>query len=1099
MRAREPIHHRRRRRTLSPQSLATALLFTTYATSQPIPASILQTWTSAGNPLLHIQPAFHHSTTTTSTSLVSFKSAFLAHDSGIDSTLLSDSFTQDVEGVQIPNLQLEKGRGIVIFNDERKVWNGTDTGDVWVMTYPLSCGDVGNATVGDYEVRTTRTGESGWNDAKIGKEGNSSLWFPSGRYLGRGFADLESGIGKFYSFGGLCIGDGNYTGAGVNDTFSSDVWRIQNTTRVVERRGEQGRSAEPDLSIDIAISKNPPIPEAGFSMTPLPVNGTNGTEISDGMLILGGYTSSSRFVGLGQIAIYSAEDEGWNFVTATLTEPYINARAGHSAVIDEDGQRVILFGGWLGNITQAAAPSLLSLKVGDLDGGWEWESLNTTEESPGVGPGNLTLWGHAATLLDGNVMLITSGFEIGDLDENGNQNINGRTFFLNLTSNMWISKYEYPQGFLSRTAIDESDKVNGRDIGIIAGVLGGVFLLAIFAIILFCYARRREEYEDIPNDTLSTGQDKFHSLDLEDGKTQTIDGVTPLGYTRSHRNSKRNDQADHNLLPDGPSPSPELPPLPVHTRTNNHPSHIDMNRVTELREEQERRENMFQKTVERRKSTRSVRSVRSDMVAWVREWANADAAAQAAEVLKKAREDHLPPARPRTANAEAKDKNRALKHLFVPDSNRCITSSSMYSEGQVSTLTASEIYDTPVEEVPYPVPPILLSTCQAFEEQSPRHPRVLVGPDGVTAPLPKKMAQEFPNQILIPRDSIAPSSSYGNGYTYPYSGNKPLLRQSKAFDTWQDAAPQDVTGEKFYTIPLTTFEETRTRLKGKSLEDRVREEMYNPGPARTEEECRLSSIMDYYEDKPPTPIPELLDEEQRSLDTFPSSAYSGDDTVIGERAKMVDIRNHSIDEPVAVVSPRLRNPRESVIAPLLSEQDSSKRKDKPAERGVSTRSGSSFSSIKRRAAAMAATLSHERRRSSSLGKQRNVLRRRDAKATTTGPETSLLQPQRAEIEHINDNITEPAVNNNTRNDDDDMGMDDKVVQFMYTAPKGKLRVVNPSPRRVSSGGTDKSSFYSQPPIQQRRVSSAGAFGVISNPEAILRLGSTAGRRFTELD
>ncbi|EPS42331.1 hypothetical protein H072_3705 [Dactylellina haptotyla CBS 200.50] len=1151
--------------------------------SNPIPASIFQTWTSAGNPLLHIQPAFHHANTTAS--LINFKSFFLAdpgEESGIiDVNFLSDSsFSQDINGVQIPNLQLSSSKSILFFSRDARIGllndsssdggnssNSTnttvrdDTGELWAVTYPAYCRDIDkNATLSDYEILRSGPGKQGWDELSLEmQQRNISLWFPAQRYLGRGFAvhspteqdkqsstSLLTGNQRLYSFGGMCLGGNGYSGNGKNDSFSSDVWKFENTTL-----GGVDAAAKRQKVVDvsIAISKNPPIPEAGFSMTPLTVEGkagnnkttTNETDSLEGMLILGGYTSQSRFVGLGQLAIYSLENEGWSFVSATLKQGDITARAGHSAVLDEDGKKIVVFGGWVGNVTRPATPYMLSLKVGTLDDDWEWEALNATEEVPGSGPGNMSLWGHAATVLEGNVMLITSGFQVAEFDGSLQQQvINDKTFLLNLTSNTWIQKYKYPMEILSKTAIEEGKKKTKRDIGILAGVFGGVLVLIIALAVLFYYARRQEEYADLPNETLSTDRDKFHSLDLEYGKDLVVmDGNTPFTIVR--RGTEDNGRLLH---PESPG-SPELPPRPpaplrMH---RSQPSHVDMERIENMRAEQEQRENLFQESALERR-----RSVRSEMVAWVREWANADAAAQAAEVMKRSREDSTA-SRWRKESTTLGNSDRYLKPgrqmSTVPgggngDAGRCITSSSQYSDGQVSTLTASEVYDTPVEEVPYPVPPILLSTAQSYKDQSPRNPRVLVGPKGVTAPLPSKMAEEFPDPTLVPRDSIASSAYEGNYNHLSYGSSQPLLqyqrKESVHPEDWETVAPESREGSAwamvdqqpslFSTIPLATFEETRTIKKAKSLEDRIREEMYNPGPMRTEDECRLSSIMDYYADSlSPTPIPEVAEEDDYEdegdhvslVGGVQTSTYAGERAILSEKAKMVSTSNQGVEEPIEVgpIREQQYNPKQqpsssrvSTVGPLLSETLAAQARQGKGDgkSAVSTRSRipSLGSSIKRRAVAMAATLSphsHQgsEKRSTSLGRK-SVLHRRPQTAKAPSSASDNL-PQQAEIMNVNDRATEILFTKGLTNYDSDMDIDDKVVQMVYTAPKGKLRVVNPGPRRISSGGTttDGSLGLFQQYHAQRRVSSSGNYPVMSTGEGILRLGSAAARRVGELD
>ncbi|KAJ6257212.1 hypothetical protein Dda_8099 [Drechslerella dactyloides] len=1111
--------------------------------SLPIPAAVLRTWTASGSPLLHIQPAFHHSNASASSSIVSFRAVVLAEDTtipSIDGTLLSNdsygtSFSQDVAGIQIPNLVLPGAEAMLVFardpRMEAKARVEDEAGDVWAMTFPRFCRNIVNSSLADYTLWRGGAGRPEWEPVKLDMQHqNLSVWFGAPRYLGRSFVAAGGGggssestndrPGKMYSFGGVCASGAEYTGNGRNDSFSNDVWRIENTT------------AEDTAGVDIAISKNPPIPEAGFSMTPLSfanASNSNGmtTAETGRMLILGGYTSLSRFVGFGQLAIYSLAREAWTFVSATVKQPGVTPRAGHSAVLDASGRRVVLFGGWVGNITRPAVPQLLSLKVGGSldDDEWEWTGVNTTEEMPGVGPGDLSLWGHAATLLEGNIMLITSGFEVTNFDRAGEQTVNERTFYLNLTSDTWISSYSFPPELLARTAVEETKRQNRREIAILAGVFGGVIVLVALLTALFWYAKRKEAYADLPNNDAGSAGDKYHSLDLEYGKDIIVDGVgvPPINITHASTGPDEITAIQRLLRQADEVPrSPELPPRPAAPPpTHGHrrePSHVDMNRVGELRDRQERLENMVQTRADKR---RSERSMRSEMVAWVREWANADAAAeQAADPAQRAR-THLHPHSAATtpsppqqqgqflsvgrAERDRDNRHKGKQPASASPDNRCITSSSVYSEGQVSTLTASEIYDTtPVDEVPYPVPPLLLSTGEAADAEPRQHPRVLLsGPAGVTTPLPKKMAEEFPVPTVVPRDSVTSSSAAGvyrsgsgsaqQSRSHSSRSTQQLMPQSRngsgSAESWRDVTPMD-EHTPFYTIPLTT-----SRQPSRSLEDRVREEMNNPAPGRTEEECRLSSIMDFYaeESVPPTPVIDIdaPDDDEEGEERPFLNVNSAARSYSGERAMLISKGPASTVKEPAPPPPVGPSRESSVVAPLLSETpaESSATAMLRVDKATVNRSRmpSIGSSIRRRVDAL---LADKRVPSGSLGR-RNVLHRRPQTAPLRPPISgpiALIQPQKAEIVEIERPIGTPFADDS--NSSTDMRMDDKVVQISYTAPRGRLRVVNPS-ERSGSAGTDSSGL--------RRVSSAGAVTALAHGESIMRLGSAAARRFGELD
>lgn len=721
-------------------------------------------------------------------------------------------------------------------------------------------------------------------------------------------------------------------------------------------------------------------------------------------------------------------------------------------------------------MTRPAKPSMVVLNIGDLnDNGWEWEPFDATEEVDGSGPpGDISLWGHASILLEGNVMMLTSGFHITNLDPSGRQEVNQKTWFLNLTSNEWIQQYRRPIGQVSEPAAgEEGTKNSRRDVAMLAGVFGGVALLVAVLAVLFWYARRQEEYADLPNQGVSNGYDdrggKFDSLDLEHGRNISITGVESTNpFRRGTRTSEANGLLRENL----PRGSPELPPRPpAPLRHHDRPSHGDVETVERVREQQRQREDMFQDSAAQERR----RSLRSEMVAWVREWANADAAAQAAEALTRTGREGSGSKREEssTLGGGVKDMpGRAAKGTAVATGapETVDTGSSTCSDGSVRTLDA---YTTP-EEAPYSVPPMLPSTRQNHGEQRPRDP---------TAPLSKKMAEEFPTPTSIPRDSSSPSA-YGSGYDrYSHSSTQPLLLQARSStaggrdgEGWRDVTP----ASRFFTnIPLEEEEQTQTHIKrGKPSEDGAVEEMYNPGPARTDDDCRLSSIMDYYaESKPPTPIPELTegtDDEGEEGYLVPSgggirsTAFEEEQAVAKGKGKMVVSTDTAVDEPIVVRSIRMRSKgrhreqrRESIVAPLLSETTAARQNEEAGGKAEKSGIPSLGSSIKRRAAAMAATFNPSSaqpsdRRTSSVGRKSVSNRRPQTSTAGENPTRSTpSRPHRAEII-----LFTRGFEDEDRDDGSITHMNDKVVQLVYTAPKGKLRVVNPGPRRVSSGGTD---------------------------------------------
>jgi hypothetical protein len=140
-----------------------------------------------------------------------------------------------------------------------------------------------------------------------------------------------------------------------------------------------------DYALDITYSTSPPIAEAGFTFTGLSPTFSNGSGLltqQQNFVLLGGHTQTA-FINMSQVAIWSDPEESWSFVTvaSTLssnpntelavksTVASVDSRSGHTAVLSEDGSKIIVLGGWVGDISQAADPQLAVLELGTGFGG----------------------------------------------------------------------------------------------------------------------------------------------------------------------------------------------------------------------------------------------------------------------------------------------------------------------------------------------------------------------------------------------------------------------------------------------------------------------------------------------------------------------------------------------------------------------------------------------------------------------------------------------------------------------------------------------------------------------------------------------------------
>ncbi|KAI0848275.1 hypothetical protein F5Y00DRAFT_238742 [Daldinia vernicosa] len=265
------------------------------------------------------------------------------------------------------------------------------------------------------------------------------------------------------------------------------------------------------------VSNNgPPVPEAGFTFTGLSPSVSNRSGIITQQInyvLLGGHTENA-FINMSTVAIWSLPEESWSFISNIVTASSnsantelavksndiytnhtIDSRSGHTAVLSEDGTSLIILGGWVGDLTQAATPQLAILNIGASYGGngdWEWSIPDVQPPGPG-------LYGHGAALLPGNIMMVYGGYNISSSSETTTKRQassgDSMPMFLNLTSMSWSSDYTNPEfaGTDSGGDLSSGDSDVGTRLGIGLGVgLGCVAI--IIAILLFLLYRRRKRH-----------------------------------------------------------------------------------------------------------------------------------------------------------------------------------------------------------------------------------------------------------------------------------------------------------------------------------------------------------------------------------------------------------------------------------------------------------------------------------------------------------------------------------------------------------------------------------------------------------------------------
>lgn len=368
-------------------------------------------------------------------------------------------------------------------------------GVVWQFT-PDDSSSVGNGTWHKHSVTTVDN-----NDEK-------QATFQAPNYLAAGFtyASTNTTPSSVYTFGGMCP---FRTGSDGDDWVSS-----ANYSQSMIALDPTGPSSGSSYEIKTTADRAPPIPEAGFTITPLQATyrttSTGDVRQEQSFLLIGGHTQKA-FVNMSQLALFSLPQNSWSFVdVGSMSDSgtskrvvqgsaAIGPRSGHSAILSPDGSRVTVFGGWVGNTSVAAKPLLAVLELGEGYGGsgqWVWNvpSMESPQLTDGTG-----LFGHGATMLPGDVMMIAGGYTIPPKTSSPSKRfvsqpeLNSNIYFYNITSNSWATSYTNPSQKIAGTSKSGSGPLSSvsKKAGLGVGIALGVSAVAGLAFLAWFYIRRR--------------------------------------------------------------------------------------------------------------------------------------------------------------------------------------------------------------------------------------------------------------------------------------------------------------------------------------------------------------------------------------------------------------------------------------------------------------------------------------------------------------------------------------------------------------------------------------------------------------------------------
>ncbi|KAE8350045.1 hypothetical protein BDV28DRAFT_139928 [Aspergillus coremiiformis] len=371
--------------------------------------------------------------------------------------------------------------------------NTSGYGALWQFT-PDAASSIGNGT---------------WEKIELNGTGQSKLNPHGPNYLAAGFtyASTNTSSSSFYAFGGMC------PLASASEATWIAAADYSHSMIVLE---PPKPSSLTSYRVSATGDRAPPIPEAGFTITPLheTYRSTSGGTLlqQQDFLMIGGQTQDA-FINMSQVAVFSLPQSSWSFATIESTQslsrtelairesPVVEPRSGHTAVLSPDGGKVVVFGGWVGSTNTPANPQLAILEIGSgyTDSAeWAWKIPPVKDTGIAEGTG---LYGHGATMLPGGIMMITGGYRIAQSpkrsDEAGPQ-LNSQVLMYNVTSGKWVSSYTNPyknshgQGSGAPSKPEgESKSSASRRAGLGAGLGLGIPIIAAIAVFLWFYFRRR--------------------------------------------------------------------------------------------------------------------------------------------------------------------------------------------------------------------------------------------------------------------------------------------------------------------------------------------------------------------------------------------------------------------------------------------------------------------------------------------------------------------------------------------------------------------------------------------------------------------------------
>ncbi|KAI0415615.1 hypothetical protein F5X98DRAFT_211400 [Xylaria grammica] len=513
---------------------------------------------------------------------------FSPRNGSVDLLSLNISTTLDASSLSLSTLS----SGLPFLGNDSTAFVPSLADNGSLLVYAGDCSTSDGSSIWSFDPSAAGAKSTIWNQENIKLAENAKSTSIGPGFLGASFSfsttlEPETSPANTFVYGGMC--PNNNTGSTSSQsraTYSNQMVRISPSTA-----GSKSYTVEP------VQSSGPPVPEAGFTFTGLSASFSNRSGITTQQIsyvLLGGHTQYA-FINMSTVAIWSLPQESWSFVSDVYmagssssdaelalkrTVESVDSRSGHTAVLNEDGTALVVYGGWVGDLTQAAFPQLAVLEIGSDyggDGEWQWSIPSSQPSGDGI-------YGHGAALLPGNVMMVYGGHAISPSSGSEKRQVGGSTAsFLNLTSMEWSDNYTNPSYTGSSaegsTSGVESSRKQTLGLGLGLGIGLGL-LLVVAAVVYLMYRKKRRNRRTIRDSTLRAlaqdnsrflGDDAFTTDYDRDNNWYTggpdpyVRGDRSLGYQSLQTGRISLDNSRHNWFGDMP---PVPPPM---SQTNRKP------------------------------------------------------------------------------------------------------------------------------------------------------------------------------------------------------------------------------------------------------------------------------------------------------------------------------------------------------------------------------------------------------------------------------------------------------------------------------------------------------------------------------------------------